>query len=211
MDGLDVTRALRKHSNVPIIMLTARVEETRQADRPRARRRRLSDQAVQPAGARGARPRGVPARRPRRRTRRRRPRSRRDARRAADAGTNRRHARIDLTDDGVRAARDADAAAGAGFHARPAARRDPRRGGRIVRPRHRCAHQEPAQEAGARSAQPAIRAHRLRRRLQVRRHDAARLAAATSRTPRLARALRFRRAAVVARHRARRSPLSVSS
>jgi two-component system alkaline phosphatase synthesis response regulator PhoP len=27
MDGLDVTRALRKHSNVPIIMLTARVEE----------------------------------------------------------------------------------------------------------------------------------------------------------------------------------------
>src|SRR5215203_3210327 len=28
MDGLDVTRALRKHSNVPIIMLTARVEES---------------------------------------------------------------------------------------------------------------------------------------------------------------------------------------
>ena len=28
MDGLDVTRALRKDSNVPIIMLTARVEET---------------------------------------------------------------------------------------------------------------------------------------------------------------------------------------
>jgi two-component system, OmpR family, alkaline phosphatase synthesis response regulator PhoP len=27
MDGLDVTRAIRKHSNVPIIMLTARVEE----------------------------------------------------------------------------------------------------------------------------------------------------------------------------------------
>jgi len=27
MDGLDVTRALRKHTNVPIIMLTARVEE----------------------------------------------------------------------------------------------------------------------------------------------------------------------------------------
>ena len=27
MDGLDVTRALRKYSNVPIIMLTARVEE----------------------------------------------------------------------------------------------------------------------------------------------------------------------------------------
>ncbi len=27
MDGLDVTRALRKHSNVPIIMLTARVDE----------------------------------------------------------------------------------------------------------------------------------------------------------------------------------------
>ena len=28
MDGLDVTRALRKQSNVPIIMLTARVEES---------------------------------------------------------------------------------------------------------------------------------------------------------------------------------------
>jgi two-component system, OmpR family, alkaline phosphatase synthesis response regulator PhoP len=28
MDGLDVTRALRKHTNVPIIMLTARVEES---------------------------------------------------------------------------------------------------------------------------------------------------------------------------------------
>ena len=28
MDGLDVTRALRRHSNVPIIMLTARVEES---------------------------------------------------------------------------------------------------------------------------------------------------------------------------------------
>jgi two-component system alkaline phosphatase synthesis response regulator PhoP len=28
MDGLDVTRAMRQHSNVPIIMLTARVEES---------------------------------------------------------------------------------------------------------------------------------------------------------------------------------------
>jgi len=28
VDGLDVTRALRKHSNVPIIMLTARVDES---------------------------------------------------------------------------------------------------------------------------------------------------------------------------------------
>jgi DNA-binding response OmpR family regulator len=28
MDGLDVTRTLRKHSNVPVIMLTARVEES---------------------------------------------------------------------------------------------------------------------------------------------------------------------------------------
>src|SRR5829696_2773280 len=27
MDGLDVTRAIRRHSNMPIIMLTARVEE----------------------------------------------------------------------------------------------------------------------------------------------------------------------------------------
>src|SRR6266545_2167518 len=28
MDGLDLTRTLRKHSNVPIIMLTARVDES---------------------------------------------------------------------------------------------------------------------------------------------------------------------------------------
>ena len=28
MDGLDVTREIRKHSNVPVIMLTARSEET---------------------------------------------------------------------------------------------------------------------------------------------------------------------------------------
>jgi two-component system alkaline phosphatase synthesis response regulator PhoP len=28
LDGLDVTRALRRHSNVPIVMLTARVEES---------------------------------------------------------------------------------------------------------------------------------------------------------------------------------------
>ena len=28
MDGLDVTRALRRQSNVPIIMLTARVDES---------------------------------------------------------------------------------------------------------------------------------------------------------------------------------------
>src|SRR5512142_1429861 len=28
MDGLDVTRALRKYSNVPIVMLTARVDES---------------------------------------------------------------------------------------------------------------------------------------------------------------------------------------
>ena len=55
MDGLDVCRALRRESDVPIIMLTARVEESRPADRAGAGRRRLHHQALLAARAGGAR------------------------------------------------------------------------------------------------------------------------------------------------------------
>ena len=50
-DGLDVARTLRTESNVPIIMLTARVEESDRTPWPRDRRGRLHGQAVQPARA----------------------------------------------------------------------------------------------------------------------------------------------------------------
>ena len=96
LDGLDVTRRLRQGSGsaVPIIMLTARAEESDKIVGPGARRRRLPDQAVQPARAGRARP-GGPA--PRTRLRRDPGTSFRigdgRARRAADARHGRRPAR----------------------------------------------------------------------------------------------------------------------
>ena len=58
VDGLDVARELRGSSRVPIVMLTARGEETDRDRRARARRRRLRREAVQPEGAGGEGPRG---------------------------------------------------------------------------------------------------------------------------------------------------------
>ncbi len=52
IDGLDVARTLRRESDVPIVMLTARDDELDRVIGPRARRRRLRDEAVQPARAR---------------------------------------------------------------------------------------------------------------------------------------------------------------
>jgi CheY-like chemotaxis protein len=69
LDGIDVARSLRKDGNVPIIMLTARVEESDRCS-ARARRRRLHQQAVQSARTGGARARGPSPRRRRRRHRR---------------------------------------------------------------------------------------------------------------------------------------------
>jgi two-component system alkaline phosphatase synthesis response regulator PhoP len=45
MDGLDVTRALRRQSNVPIIMLTARVDESDTLIGLELGRRRLRDRS----------------------------------------------------------------------------------------------------------------------------------------------------------------------
>ena len=59
LDGLEVARTLRQESDVPIIMLTARVEEDDRLRRAGDRRRRLRHQAVQPARAGGPRPRGA--------------------------------------------------------------------------------------------------------------------------------------------------------
>ena len=64
LDGLDVTRELRRDSTIPIVMLTARDDELDKLLGPRARRRRLPDQAVQPARARRPRPGRAPPGRP---------------------------------------------------------------------------------------------------------------------------------------------------
>ena len=52
-DGLEICRAIRARSDVPILMLTARGDEADPHRRPRDRRRRLSAQALQSARAAG--------------------------------------------------------------------------------------------------------------------------------------------------------------
>ena len=54
IDGLEVCRRIQAERPVPVLMLTARDDETDMLDRPRRRRRRLHDQAVLDARARGA-------------------------------------------------------------------------------------------------------------------------------------------------------------
>ena len=97
VDGLDVARTLRRESDVPIIMLTARVEESDRLARPRAGRRRLHHQAVQPARAgRAGAGRAAAGDTPRHGERS--PAARRpDARRAAAQGDARRRDAIELT------------------------------------------------------------------------------------------------------------------
>ena len=51
LSGIEVCRIIRAESGVPIVMLTAKDCRARQGRRPRARRRRLRHQAVQPARA----------------------------------------------------------------------------------------------------------------------------------------------------------------
>ncbi len=51
MDGMDVCREIRRESRVPIIMLTARVEEADKLEGTRPGCGRLHHQAFQPAGA----------------------------------------------------------------------------------------------------------------------------------------------------------------
>ena len=91
IDGLDVTRAIRRDSSLPIDHAHGPRRRARQAARARARRGRLPDEAVQPARARRPGPgRPPPGRRRGRAGRRRRahPRRRRDARRARGCGSS---------------------------------------------------------------------------------------------------------------------------
>src|ERR1700704_6029093 len=54
-DGLTICKEIRKQSQVPIIMLTARDEVTDKGGGPGGGGRRLPDEAVSPPGAGGAR------------------------------------------------------------------------------------------------------------------------------------------------------------
>jgi DNA-binding response OmpR family regulator len=59
VDGLEVCKILRRDAataSIPVIMLTARAAEMDRVLGPRARRRRLRDEALQPAGARHPHP-----------------------------------------------------------------------------------------------------------------------------------------------------------
>ena len=59
-DGMQIARSLRAESDVPIIMLTGPQGRSRPGDGPRARRRRLPDEAVLSARASGADSRAAP-------------------------------------------------------------------------------------------------------------------------------------------------------
>ena len=56
MDGIDVCRAIRAESGVPIVMLTAKTDTVDVVRRAGVRRRRLRGQAVQAQGAGGPDP-----------------------------------------------------------------------------------------------------------------------------------------------------------
>ena len=59
MDGITAMTRIREKSNVPVILLTAKVRGHGQGPGPQPRRGRLCDQALQPCGAAGPGP--VPA------------------------------------------------------------------------------------------------------------------------------------------------------
>ena len=56
IDGFDVCRAIRRVSDVPIVMVTARADTHDVVAGPRGGRRRLPHQAVRPQGAVGSHP-----------------------------------------------------------------------------------------------------------------------------------------------------------
>ncbi len=82
---------------------------------------------------------------------------------------------VELTPTEFQLLADPRGTARAHLHARPAARRAPRRGVRDLRAGDRLAHQEPAPQARARSAPAALRPDGVRRRLPVRRRPGDRL------------------------------------
>ena len=168
IDGLEVTRTLRVRSAVPIIMVTARVEE---ADRLPGLETGADDYLTKPFSPRElvARVKAV---------------LRRTVSSGHEAGAPRNSARRSRRSTPTRlmmtpgrhanrshghrvpAGCDAGPPAGPRLHARAAPRRGPRRSRRVVRSRDRRARQERAAEAGGRHPQSAIHPHRLRRRLQ---------------------------------------------
>ena len=169
MDGLDVTRALRQHSNVPIIMLTARVEES---DKLVGLELGADDYLTKPFSPRElvARVRAVFRRIDRGA-------GRGDvvragdvvARRAADARRPSADGAIELTSTEFELLATLVRQPGRVFTR--AQLLDAIRGDevRLVRSRHRRAREEPAAQDRNGSARAALRADRLRRRLPVRR------------------------------------------
>ena len=154
MDGLLVCQAMRADpsiAGIPIIMLTARGEEADRVIGPRARRRRLRHQAVQPEGARRARHRAAaPQRAAPARRRAAALRAHRDRRRPPHRRARRRGGPAD--GEGVPAAAVPRAAPGPGPLARPAAQR---RLGLQLHWRH--AHGRRPHPAAAREAAAAVR------------------------------------------------------
>ena len=156
IDGLDVARVLRRDSSVPIIMLTARVEESDRLARPGAGRRRLHHQAVQPARAGRARESRAASEHDRGAHERRRVHGvatwsstcREVRRRAADDA-------IDLTATEFQLLATLARQPGRVFTRGAAARRDPRPRRRRLRPGHRHARQEHPPQDRARFPQPA--------------------------------------------------------
>src|SRR5260370_7183 len=139
-----------------------------QARRPRARRRRLHDQAVQPQGAGRSRTRSFAAGRgdapafgcdPSRLGRR----ARRPANGREDRGSPRGSHQDRISDPG-----DDGEAARPNLHARSAARRGERRGLRVIRAGDRRPHQEHPAEDRAAAGQAQIRADCVRSRLPFR-------------------------------------------
>ena len=174
LDGLDVTRELRRDSTIPIVMLTARDDEL---DKLLGLELGADDYLTKPFSPRElvARVRAVLRRADR-------PPEATETIHAGDvvldlprmrtevAGTA-----VELTPTEFQLLATLAARPGPHLHPRPAARRAPRRRLRVVRARDRLAHQEPAPQARARPAPAALRPDGLRRGLPIRRRPGDRL------------------------------------
>ena len=166
ISGIDVARTLRRDSDVPIIMLTARVDES---DRLLGLEVGADDYVTKPFSPRElvARVRAVLRRTVPRADSRPVAHRRSHARRPTHArGTRRRNTRPDA--DRVPPSRRDGAPSRTRVHSLAAARRCARRTGRVIRSGHRRPCQERAPEDRSGSIAAAIRAHCVRRGLQVR-------------------------------------------
>ena len=163
LDGLEVTRELRRDSSIPIVMLTARDDELDKLLGLELGADDYLTKPFSPARARRARQGGPATDRAGRRAGRRHPGRRRGPRRAPDACRGRRPDGRPHRDR-VRAAGHARGQPGPDLHPVPAPRRAPWRRLRVVRAGDRLAHQEPAPQGRAGSARAALRADGVRRR-----------------------------------------------